>query len=43
MIKTVQISILTTTENYENSKLFYDFVNNEGKEIFEKHGFVALE
>uniref|UniRef100_A9A718 Molybdenum ABC transporter, periplasmic molybdate-binding protein n=1 Tax=Methanococcus maripaludis (strain C6 / ATCC BAA-1332) TaxID=444158 RepID=A9A718_METM6 len=43
IIKTVPISILSTTENYKDSKLFYDFVNNEGKEIFEKHGFVALE
>jgi molybdate transport system substrate-binding protein len=43
IVKTVPISILSTTKNYENSKLFYDFVNNEGKEIFEKHGFVALE
>ncbi|MBA2862881.1 molybdate ABC transporter substrate-binding protein [Methanococcus maripaludis] len=43
IVKTVPISILSTTENYENAKLFYDFVNDEGKEIFEKHGFVALE
>jgi molybdate transport system substrate-binding protein len=41
-IKTVPIAILKTTENEENAKLFYDFVNNEGKEIFKKYGFEVM-
>jgi molybdate transport system substrate-binding protein len=43
IIKTVPIAILNTTENKENAKLFYDFVNTEGKEIFKKYGFEVIE
>ncbi|ABR55511.1 molybdenum ABC transporter, periplasmic molybdate-binding protein [Methanococcus vannielii SB] len=43
IIKTVPISILGTTKDYDSSKLFYDYVNNEGKAIFKKHGFMVIE
>ncbi|WP_292459802.1 molybdate ABC transporter substrate-binding protein [Methanothermococcus sp.] len=43
IIKTVPIAILKTTKNEKNAKLFYDFVNTKGKEIFKKYGFEVIE
>ncbi len=43
VIKTVPIAILKYTKNEDLARKFYDFVLTEGKEVFEKHGFVVLE
>jgi molybdate transport system substrate-binding protein len=44
MIKTIPICALKSSTNKEMSKKFIEFViSNEGKEIFEKHGFKTIE
>lgn len=43
IIKTVPIAILKTTKNKKNARLFYDFVNTKGKEIFKKYGYEVVE
>lgn len=44
MIKTIPIGVLTFTEKPELAKQFMEFVaSDEGKTIFEKHGFKPVE